>query len=343
MKKLLFVTLFVLLIGAGIFSYLWLSPPTPTAEIRGSSVQVADMPTPSMQTTARTNEASWTQPTIAKTLQHPIIQPKITSNLNSTFRPVRSVASTQQQPRRFAQATQNQNVLRVANAIVGNSNTQWQSPSNQPAVVRTGFQDSLSPTPSTRVAVSQQPAGPIRPSNNNFGSSQSTFKPANSTASDRFGLPDPNNRNTFQPPSNTTKPAVARRANYTPPERFGSGQLPAIATSVQTLVRAKYKLPIEAAKNLETLFAFDGNEKVETKTIELKHPKLTLLQVTTDAATQKAIAQFLNTIYSAERIEEIDAATTEADEAKETSERPEDSTKDKESTTKVSLKLPGMT
>ena len=108
-----------------------------------------------------------------------------------------------------------------------------------------------------------------------------------------------------------------------------SKQLPTIATNVQTLVRAQYKLPIEAAKKLEELFGFEGNEKVETKTLDIEHPKLILLQVTTDSTTQKAVAQFLNTIYSAKRIEEI-----ESDSA------PEDIENATEDSEKVSLQCP---
>ena len=78
------------------------------------------------------------------------------------------------------------------------------------------------------------------------------------------------------------------------------------AEEIKYLVRAKYKLPAEAAQTLEAFFAFDESKKVETKILPTESKKLIDFQVTTDAETQKAISRFLHATYSPKRIKAIE-------------------------------------
>jgi len=138
------------------------------------------------------------------------------------------------------------------------------------------------------------------------------------TLSNRIQFPNPVQSSAFKPRTKRAIPVSTK-----PSSPFSKN-----AEEIQYLVRAQYKLPAEAAQTLEKFFAFDESNKVETKILPTESKKLINFQVTTDSETQKAISQFLNATYSAERIKAIEVGTT---------------MEETDGVQSVSLKLPGMT
>ena len=117
------------------------------------------------------------------------------------------------------------------------------------------------------------------------------------------------NKPQFQQPSNA-KPSSfgsSRQVTFAVPSSSLSTNAPwpANAKNVKSLVRTQYSLPSGAAESIVKFFSADGNESIETKinTDEQRH--LVSLQVTTDEATQRAIANFLAAVYPQTRLDEI--------------------------------------
>jgi hypothetical protein len=88
---------------------------------------------------------------------------------------------------------------------------------------------------------------------------------------------------------------------------------PTNAKNVKNLVRTEYSLPQGAADSIVDFFAADNNKEIETRITKPEKSDGVFVQlvVTTDEKTQRAIASFLDAVYSAKRIESLKQAKPE--------------------------------
>ncbi|MFK7767747.1 MAG: hypothetical protein AB8B55_11040 [Mariniblastus sp.] len=100
--------------------------------------------------------------------------------------------------------------------------------------------------------------------------------------------------------------------------------LPSNAQDVQQLVRAKYSLTSEAAVAFEKLISQTQDGKVEVETVGKSDEGLVSMQVTTDPTTQRAVAEFLKSVFPIPKIDSANFKPTNQSQS-------------------VSLKLPAMT
>ncbi len=145
------------------------------------------------------------------------------------------------------------------------------------------------------------------PSQNQTPSRQFT-RPASPISNSKFGTTRLPVRVKARSNTNTFTSAPATKA-----------PLPLNARNVKTLVRANYHLPHEAAKILENFFALDKAQNIETVIDGDESDPLVDIQVTTDADTQRAVAMFLNAVYTPERIEKIKTKSEKQKDDSETS------------------------
>ena len=178
-----------------------------------------------------------------------------------------------------------------------------QNASFQSPAIAVSPQPNMAPPVRIRRASTQTTSNPVHPQNNvarkrfASGAALSGFAPSPSQNQtpirhSQFGTPP--RRVQVNPNTNTFTSAPATKA-----------PLPLNARNVKTLVRANYHLPYEAAKILENFFALDKAQKIETVIDGDESEPLVDIQVTTDADTQRAVAMFLNAVYTPERIEKI--------------------------------------
>lgn len=108
------------------------------------------------------------------------------------------------------------------------------------------------------------------------------------------------------------------------PQPRSHAGFPPNAQDVQSLVRARYTFKSEAVVAFEKLISHAEAGKVEVRKLGKSSGQLTHLQVTTDAKTQRSIAEFLHNAFPAPNVDQADIQSLDAPAT-------------------VLLKLPGMT
>ena len=214
-----------------------------------------------------------------------------------------------------------------ANFVQGHQPTIQKSqfnPTPTPARKNGGFATSVrqpNQTSQNRKANSQPPAGSFstptpsnslgQPGNSPF-QTQPTRKPikSNPTSGNQFGRTQLKS-NGFKPPVQSKLRAAPTHA-FAPQNRVASkaSMWPTNAKNVKNLVRTEYSLPQGAADSIVDFFAADNNKEIETRITKPEKSDGVFVQlvVTTDEKTQRAIASFLDAVYSAKRIESLKQA-----------------------------------